>query len=243
MRPRFHLTDLDADARHGRVEGDEAHHLARVLRLGPGAEVDVLDGSGRVFHARVDEASRACVLVSLLGELEAAPEPAVRVVLAMSVLKADAMDAVVRDATMMGVARVVPVVSARAETTRAALARGQRVARWQRIARSSMKQCGRAVVPEIAPPTSLADWLREPVEGTGIVLAEPAAGAGRAMSDVPRASSATLLVGPEGGWTAGELAAARDAGYSVVSLGRRTLRADVAPIVAMAALFEGWAGW
>lgn len=243
MRPRFHLSELDLAAGRGRLGADEAGHLIRVLRLGTGAEVDVLDGRGRVFRARVAEVARTHVQVELLDEVAAAPEAAVQVSLAMSVLKGDKMDAVVRDATMMGVASIHPVVSARSEITRAALARGQRVARWQRIAASSMKQCGRAVAPEIRPPLTLNDWLRQPRAGTSVVLVEPAGGRGDMMSDVPRSDVATLLVGPEGGWTAGELAAAHDAGLVPVSLGGRTLRADVAPIVALAALYEGWRGW
>ncbi|HQZ40057.1 MAG TPA: RsmE family RNA methyltransferase [Vicinamibacterales bacterium] len=243
MRPRFHLSALDTAASRGRISGEEAKHLIRVLRLGTGAEVEVLDGEGRVFRARVAEVARADVQVDLIEPVMAAPEPAVAVTLAMSVLKGDKMDAVVRDATMMGVTTLQPVVSARSETTRAALARGQRVPRWQRIALSSIKQCGRAIAPEIRPTLTLPDWLRQPRSGAGVVLVEPVAGQGRAMSDVPRQASAALLVGPEGGWTAGELAAIQEAGLTPVSLGGRTLRADVAPVAALAALFEAWRAW
>ncbi len=243
MRPRFHLPDLDRASGIGALVEDEASHLARVLRLRAGDAIDVFDGRGGMFEARVADVSRGHVTVRVVGPAPAAAEPAVHVTLVMSVLKGDKMDAVIRDTTMMGVAAVQPIVSERSEVTVAAIERGHRAARWTRVAVSSVKQCGRAVVPAILGPIGLDDWLKTPAGGTRFGLIEPSAGTGLAFSGIDRADTVALVVGPEGGWTTAEAGALRVAGVRMVSLGPRTLRAEVAPMVAMGALFEAWQAW
>lgn len=243
MRPRFYLPDVDPASGTGELVEDEASHLTRVLRLGEGAAIDVFDGRGGMFEARVAEASRGRVRVRIVAPVAAAAEPGIRVALVVSVLKGDKMDAVVRDTTMMGVAAIQPIVSEHAETSVAAIERGRRAARWMRIAVSSVKQCGRAVVPAILPAVALGDWLKTPAEEARIGLVEPAAGSGAAFSDVAAAPSVALVVGPEGGWSRAETDAMAAAGVRAVSLGPRTLRADAAPVAAMAALFEAWKAW
>jgi 16S rRNA (uracil1498-N3)-methyltransferase len=243
VRPRFHLPDLDLASGAGELVEDEASHLTRVLRLGAGAAIDVFDGRGGMFEARVARVSRGSVTVRVVAPISAAAEPGVRVTLVISVLKGDKMDAVVRDSTMMGVSVIQPIVSERSEISVAAIERGHRTARWTRIAVSSVKQSGRAVVPAIRPPLSLDGWLKQPGEETRLGLIEPAAGQGAAFSDITRSESVALVVGPEGGWTAAETEALGAARVVAVSLGPRTLRADVAPTVAMSALFEAWKAW
>lgn len=253
MRPRFFLPNV-ADTGVGLLPEDEASHLTRVLRLGVGDEIDVFDGAGHMFRARVESVEGARVAVRTLGAAPAAPEAAVRVTLVMAVLKGDKMDDVVRDATMMGVVVLQPVVSARSEVRVASLARARRVERWRRIAVSSAKQCGRAIVPDVRPPVELKTWIVESADRTdvgrprpkrqpAIVFQEPSLGGTTALRDLPRADAVQLVVGPEGGWSEDEHAAFEAAGFRAVSLGGRTLRADVAPLVAMAAVFEAWQGW
>jgi 16S rRNA (uracil1498-N3)-methyltransferase len=243
VRPRFHLAELDRDAARGALADDEASHLIRVLRLGVGAEIDVFDGRGGMYRASVAALTRDAVSLAILDAVAPAPEPAVRVTVAMSVLKGDKMDSVVRDVTMMGAAAVQPIVSTRSETSLATLARAHRVERWQRIAVSSVKQCGRAVVPDILPPLGLDDWLGRSPAGATLALVEPSAGAGLMLTEVPRQQAVGLLIGPEGGWTPAELSTMVNAGVTSVALGARTLRAEAAPLVALAALFEAWRAW
>ena len=243
MRPRFQLAELDRDAARGALADDEASHLIRVLRLGVGAEIEVFDGRGGMYRAAVAALTRDAVSLAILGPVAPAPEPAVRVIIAMSVLKGDKMDSVVRDVTMMGAAVVQPIVSTRSETSLATLARAHRAERWQRIAVSSVKQCGRAVVPDILLPLDLDDWLGRAQPRATLALVEPSAGAGLTLTEVPRQEAVGLLVGPEGGWTPDELTLMVNAGVTSVSLGGRTLRAETAPLVALAALFEAWRAW
>jgi 16S rRNA (uracil1498-N3)-methyltransferase len=242
VRARFYLPEID-DTGQGVLAGDEAGHLTRVLRLGVGADIDVFDGRGGMFHARVESINRNRVRVRVAGSVPFAAESALRVTLVMSVLKGDKMDNVVRDAVMMGVAGVQPVVAARSEVRLSTVVRGDRTDRWQRIAVSAVKQCGRATVPAVHAPFTLEAWLEHRAPDPVLVLSEPAAGGGRPLSEVRRTEAVQLLVGPEGGWAREESAAFRAAGFQAVSLGGRTIRADAAPLVAMAALYEAWKGW
>ena len=142
---------------------DEAEHLTRVLRLGPGDEVAVFDGRGHASTgARVVGAVGRSVRVQLLSRMEPASELPVSVVLAQAILKGDKMDDVVRDAVMLGVAAIQPLVTTRTETTIAAVLRGARLERWRRVALASVKQSGRALLPEIRTPLTLETFLEEP---------------------------------------------------------------------------------
>ena len=149
MRPRFYVPDFDATAARVSLPDDEAAHLIRVLRLGTGAEVEVFDGRGGLWLAEVVEGGKRSASVRPIERATPAAEVALPVILVISVLKADKMDDVVRDAVMLGAAGVLPVVSERSEFSLSTVDKSQRVARWQRIAVSSAKQCGRAVVPGV----------------------------------------------------------------------------------------------
>jgi 16S rRNA (uracil1498-N3)-methyltransferase len=218
---------------------EEGAHLARVLRLEPGHQIRVFDGRGNEWLASVEQVGRRETNVRLLERVTPAPEATVFITLALAVLKGEKMDAVVRDAVMLGVRAIQPIVTARTELSRADVERSGRVERWQRIAVASAKQCGRAVVPELRPVRALAQVI--PCDPLGILLTEPRPDARpSSLRDVPSAPSATVLVGPEGGWTDEELHHAQASGVILLTLGAQTLRADAAPLVALTALRVCW---
>jgi 16S rRNA (uracil1498-N3)-methyltransferase len=239
MLPRF-LAAIDSASGTARLSGEEARHLSQVLRLGAGDEVAVFDGEGREFRARVEEVARDGALVRLVEEHVAAPEPSVRVTLAQAALKGEKMDDVVRDATMMGVAAIEPVVT---DHTVAHLKEGRAPERWRRIAVASAKQCRRAVVPRIGEGVRLVEWIARDPSALRVMLVEPSASVeGHPASALQgeRPATATILIGPEGGWSAGEIGSAVAAGYLPITLGRRTLRADATPLVALGVLQYLW---
>jgi uncharacterized protein len=252
MHARFHAPNLVPGSRSVELTPDESEHLGRVLRLRAGADVCLFDGRGREYEGRVELVDRSRVVVSVGRELPGRDtEPRVAVVLAQALLKGDAMDQVVRDAVMLGVSRIVPLETERCEMPAKRVKASGRVARWQRIAVSSVKQCGRTVVPEVTAPRRLEECLREFGGTTRYLLTEPALAAhpvgtrlqpGAADVSVgtrlqPCATpSVLLLVGPEGGWAPEEAAVAAAAGCQPLTLGPRTLRADAAAIVGLTAL-------
>ncbi len=228
------------------LPAEEGRHLVGVLRLRVGDQVAVFDGRGREFTAVVASIGRPGVSLALAAPRRPAPEPAVAISLAQVVLKGEMMDRVVRDLVMMGGSDIQPVVSARAETSLAALGKARRVERWQRIAVASAKQCGRAVVPPVHDPVTISTLLEEAAAGDGaarLMLLEPSQPHGepiRILAGTPAPRAAVLLVGPEGGWAAAEVDRLASAGFRPLTLGPRTLRADAAPIVALALLRFIW---
>ena len=246
VHARFYAPDAHAAGDVVPLPDDEAEHLTRVLRLKRGDPVVVINGRGRAFEATVQSARKGGAEVLIGRPWTAAPEPRVAITLVQAVLKGDKMDDVVRDAVMIGVTAIQPIVTARSEISASSLARGRRRERWERIAVSSAKQCGRAVVPIVFPPepfeavAAFADERQLP--GPMLMLVEPGAATGMAaLSELegqpPR--EASLLIGPEGGWTPGEIASASER-CRLVTLGGRTIRGDAMALVAVAALFARW---
>ena len=223
----------------------EAHHATRVLRLREGDEVRVFNGAGQEWAGAL--AMTPAPAVVGLREVAAIAEPSVRVTLALALLKGDQMDTAVRDATMLGVAAIQPMVTDHVTVPPRAWQSGAALERWRRVAIASAKQCGRAVVPEIAPVRAFADVISASTDtsGAAVMCVEPAAGApllaiGPAAANRPAA--AVVYVGPEGGWSAAEIARARAEGAALISLGLRTLRAEAVPAVALTAIWTTW-GW
>jgi 16S rRNA (uracil1498-N3)-methyltransferase len=241
---RFFAPALDPGDEVVELPRDEAEHLTRVLRLSVGDTVAVFDGRGHEFLAKVATALRREVRVQLLSRVEPAAEAAVPLTLVQAVLKGDKMDEVVRDAVMLGVAAVQPIVTRRTETTVAALLRGNKLDRWRRVTVASVKQSRRAVVPSIEVPLTLDHVLEEPRASLRLMLVEPGAAADveplSALQTVPAPHDAAVFIGPEGGWTEQECVAAHAHGVRLVTLGHRTLRADAVAVAAISVLQYLW---
>jgi 16S rRNA (uracil1498-N3)-methyltransferase len=221
----------------------EAEHLARVLRARPGDEVRVFNGRGLEREALVSRVTKLAVTLEVGRSVVAAAECRVRITLAQALLKGDKIDDIVRDATMLGVAAIQPLITHHTDVPRRAVHRGGRAERWSRIAVSSAKQCGRAVVPDVQDPASLSDCLARDGSDLRLLLAEPSTGAGAGVESRLARSAVTsvlLLVGPEGGWAPAEIQAATQAGALALTLGRRTLRADATALVALSVLLHLW---
>jgi 16S rRNA (uracil1498-N3)-methyltransferase len=225
----------------GRVRFDagEARHLARVLRLHPGAVVEAADGGGRLYAVRLEVVDPREAWGTIVGDAGAPPasrESPCAITLAQAVLKGDRMAWLIQKATELGVARIVPLETARVVGRAGAGPGPERQRRWQRVAREAVKQCGRTVVPVVEAPRPIGAALEEAAghdaawllwEGGGTPLATLAARAGR-----PR--RLLLLVGPEGGFTDAEREGAESAGLALVGLGPRILRAESAGLAAVA---------
>ena len=236
--PRFYAPDASESETNVELPADEATHFTRVLRLRSGDRVRVFNGRGSEWIATVEQASKKVVRVTLHDAVESAREPRVAITLAIAILKGDKMDDIVRDAVMLGTAAIQPLVTSRAEISEASIARSGRIARWQRIAVSSAKQCGRAVVPEVRPVMHVFEALAS--GGSLIVLVEPGAGTTTTLRDLPALDRTTLFIGPEGGWTEEEVDRAAASGAMLVTLGGHTLRADAMPVIALTALRVVW---
>ena len=222
-------------------DADETRHLVRVLRLGPGDVVTAADGRGRAWEVRIvtlgDTATGAIV-----GAVSPAAESPVAISLVQGVPKGDRMETIVRATTELGVARILPALTERTVVRLDAARWRDRARRWQRVAREATKQCGRAVVPAVEAPKTLAEWIAsdEPADlrlCLWEVEGEPLRRVLERLGD--RARSATVIVGPEGGLTRDEVARAGAAGYVPVTLGGRILRTETAGPAIVALLQYG----
>jgi len=206
----------------------------------------VFNGQGREFDATVEQTDKEAVRVRLGNFATAAAEPRVAITLAQAVLKGDKMDDVVRDATMMGATEIQPIITTRTEVTRGSLVRGRRRERWERIAVSSAKQCGRATVPRIGEAIEFDELIealgKMVLPLPGLMLVEPKVATDTTPAselDLSPQRGATVLIGPEGGWTPVEV----EHGAAVcrlITVGTRTLRADAMCVVALSAFFTMW---
>jgi len=242
-RRRFFVDRIERG--HARINGDDAHHLTRVLRVEPGQKFEISDNQ-RAYLAEVETARKDLVSFAILEEIPAAP-PAVHTTLFAALIKFERFEWIVEKATELGVAVVIPVETARSEKGLEQAAH-KRLSRWQRIAREASEQSRRAHLPVIEPPIKLADLVGQtprsaagPLAGQ-FVLEE--AEAPRILSILPEirtpSDRVAILVGPEGGWTDDERSRIASAGWRPVSLGPHILRAETAAIAALAIVNAAW---
>ena len=202
---------------------DEAHHLLKVLRGGSGDRIEVVDATGRLFAAELREGRAAVVL----EELAAPDVVGTEVSLYQAVPKGGRMDLVVEKATEVGATSIVPLLTQRGVVN----PRAGKVDRWRRVAEAAARQSLRLGVPKVSEPVPFSEavsWVGE----KGVLLHnDPGI---PPVEDVLRDFGAGLFVGPEGGWSEGELRLAGDAGMPLGSMGPYRLRSETAGIVAVA---------
>jgi 16S rRNA (uracil1498-N3)-methyltransferase len=245
VHARFYAPDASAPGGVVSLPRDEAEHLSRVLRLSAGDAIRVFNGRGDEFDGVIAGVHRRAVSVEIGAKRQATPELSVPITLAAAVLKADTMDTVIRDAVMLGAAGIQPIVAARTGTTLAALERGRRRDRWERVAIASTKQCGRAVLTGVRAPCTfdaLVTALGEAPAGVAFLFVEPdAPGRASPLAALPSVPppAATIVIGPEGGWSYEEIERGSRV-CRVVTMRTPTIRASAMPAVAIAALLAHW---
>ncbi len=213
----------------GRVRFSRAqvHQIRHVLRLGDGAEVAVFDGSGGEWVARLEGDS-----AQLLRAVERPAEPETQLTLYQALIKGPRFELVLQKGTELGIVRFVPFLAERSVAT------AGKPARWRSIVTEAAEQSGRRIVPDIDPVLTFDDMIAEATrEGVPFM---PWEGAERPrLGTVHRPSRRmSLIIGPEGGFSEGEVERARSRGAVTVTLGRRILRSETAAIVAAALLLH-----
>jgi 16S rRNA (uracil1498-N3)-methyltransferase len=210
--------------------GEHARHLSQVLRAKVGQEFEIsVDGVVRLGCVAKITPDR--VEFDLGDDVSATA--AFPITVAVSIFKFDRMEWAIEKCTELGVARLVPLISARTESHLATAAL-KRVERWRRIAQQASEQARRTSPPEISDPVELKEFLVHVNGGEGIVLSEVEQVTALKEAVPEGASSLTLAFGPEGGWKEHELTAFAQAGWKPASLGPTILRAETAVIAAVA---------
>lgn len=231
--PRIHVATELATGDDIVLPEGAARHVARVLRLGPGASVTVFDGRGNEAEAVLSETGRKRVVARVERVVAGRGESPLAVHLGQAISKGDRMDYAIQKAVELGVAEITPLHTEHGDVRLKGDREARKLAHWQAVAASACEQCGRATVPPVHPPRSLADWLTERDEPLRLVL-HPGTPGVLDRHEAP--ARVALLIGPEGGLSSVEVDAAADAGFASLTLGPRILRTETAPVVALTLL-------
>ena len=210
---------------------EESKHLRDVLRLIEGAKVKVFDGAGKEFLCAVEKIEKKTTVLKIISETApTAPESTLNLTMAVALLKGEKFDLIVQKAVELGVTKLVPLDTKRADVKLKDTEK--RVERWRKIALEAAKQSGRAKLMTVEKPLEFANFI-ETANGTRVLFAERG---GERFSDIKETKKITAAIGAEGGWEASEIERAREKEFQIVTLKGRILRAETAAISIAAVL-------
>src|SRR4030043_1168392 len=199
--PRFYVPQPQIKNEMLRIEGDEVRHIRRVLRLKAGDEIIVFDGSGKEYEGTIVEERPFSVVIRIQNIFSSKRESHLEIILAHSLLKGEKMDALIQKATELGVKEIVPFFSSRSVPLLDRSKRVKRRERWEKIAIEASKQCGRGIIPRVAPIQNSVEMLETvPAESLRIILWErEGAGLREVLQGSKGKKKVFFIVGPEGG--------------------------------------------
>jgi 16S rRNA (uracil1498-N3)-methyltransferase len=223
---RFYAPKENFQASKAILNLEETRHLRDVLRLREGEEIHIFDGEGKEFLGAIKKISKSETLLEIIREITpSALESSLDLTLAIALLKGEKFDLVVQKSAELGVNRIIPLNTRRADVK---IAGGEKkLERWRKIALEAAKQCGRAKLLQIDKPIDFKEFV-ETTGGTRILFAERS---GMSFSEIKTAEQIIAVVGAEGGWEDSEIEAAREKGFQIITLSGRILRAETAAIV------------
>jgi len=208
-----------------KIKGEDLNYLKNVLRAMEGDEVGLFDGKGKTARARISRIEKNEITIYIKEISETRTESPLRATLLQGILKARKMDLVVQKTSELGVHRIQPLITERTEVRET-----RKVERWKKIAAEASRQCGRAVVPEIAEPALFEEFLAA-YDNPGIIFREQG---GKSLKEFQlKGNEIALLIGPEGGLTEDEVTFALHKKFYQATLGPRILRAETAAVAAL----------
>ena len=233
--PRFFIEAISGG--EVRLTGDAAEHI-RVLRLREGEKVTLCDGRGTDYLCRMAAIDDGAVRLEVLDHRPSETEPAVAVSVYMAFAKADKLEHVIQKATELGAWEIVAYPSSRCVARYDAATLAKKLPRWQKIAQSAAEQSGRGRIPQVRAAESWAQALAEAslAELPLLFYEQERDNALHQLASRRPWRTASILTGPEGGYSQEEAAEAHAAGMVLASLGTRILRCETAPLAALSAL-------
>lgn len=236
--PRFYSPNELAAGTLASLDEQAARHAAKVLRLREGDPIVLFDGTGGEYPASIAEIGKHGVAAQLGAHLARECEAPLEVTLAQAISAGEKMDFTLQKATELGIARIQPLASERSVVKLSGERADKRVAHWQGVVIAACEQCGRNRIPPVAPIRPYTGWLGGGLSGLRLMLSPDSE---TSLRGLPRPDQpVTLLIGPEGGFSAAETAAARHAKFTPVRLGTRILRTETAALAALAAMQALW---
>lgn len=230
--PRFFKENFAAEPV---LTGADASHIARSLRMRVGEQLTVCDSRGTDFDCVITALSPEQVTLQIECEHPAESEPDIAVTLCTCLLKGDKFETVLRHSVELGVSEILPVLSTNCVSRPDAKSLKSKSERWQKIANEAAGQCGRGILPTVRETLSLPDLAKTFLDYDLVLFFYEVGGhpLGETMWEYDTAKKIAIITGPEGGFTAEEAAMLEQAGAKTISLGKRILRAETAPLAAL----------
>jgi len=237
--PRFYCLNKLSPGSHLELPENAAMHASRVLRMQAGEKLILFNGDGNQYLAELTFVRKNAVGAKVMSSQAINNESPLKITLLQGISSGDRMDFTIQKAVEMGVSHIQPISTQRSVVKLSAERAEKRLEHWQNIIVSACEQSGRAVVPEIDVPVSLAQWFsKKPSFDSGITLAP---GASQSLKTLEKpAGDICLLIGAEGGLTDDEIDLANLQGFQAVTLGKRILRTETAALAAIAAMQTLW---
>lgn len=227
------------------LEGDDAHHALRVMRMKAGDRFLCSDGTGREALVEVTDIAKAQVIARVVERLAPLAEPLVKVWIAQSLPKGDKMETIIQKGTEIGAVKFIPFMSVRGIVKYEEGKEQKRLIRWRKIAKEAAEQAHRNIIPEIEPPCRWQQVIERAKEVDLALLCFEQAGrlqfrqiisTLRTERPVGAQMTILLMIGPEGGFSTAEVTEAEQAGWRMISLGRRILRTETAALVGLSCI-------
>ena len=229
--PRFFTQTISREG--GSITGDDAKHIAKVLRMKIGEELTVCDTKGYDYHCMIESLSDKEVTLKVLSAEESQSEPSVKVHLYQAMPKGDKLELIIQKAVELGVDSITPVMTRRCVSKPDAKSMAKKLERYNRIALEAAKQSGRGKIPQVKPLLELNEALDEMAETScPILFYENATAPAKEVID-QAGEEIAVLIGSEGGFDESEVVKAKEKGCRVLSLGKRILRCETAPLAAL----------
>ena len=229
---RFYADPSEMQNDRPQISGPDVRHMQKVLRHAPGDRVVLIDGSGYEYTAVIESLSRDTATFSVTGKFLSRATSPLELVAAQGFLKEKKMDTIIRHLTELGISRWIPIFSERSVARPDEKRLAERGRRWEAIAIESLKQCGLSRLPEISRPRPMKELLEdaESYDGKVVFWEEETEPVDELFPGKPE--KILVLIGPEGGFSSGEIEQAKAAGFQSASMGPRILRAETASIAA-----------
>ena len=248
--PRFFISQpLPPEAIEYEIQGEDARHIAAVLRMAVGDVLTLCDGQRMDYSCKIQSISKTDVQVEILGRAPSQTESPLEIRIFQGLPKSDKLDEIIQKSVELGAARITPVSCERCVARVEPRGADRKVERWNKIAESAAKQCGRGQLPTVDWPVSFkvaladsttSDLVLMPWEGERNLSLKAVLSAEaprlQALMASGRRPTVSILIGPEGGFAPDEVARADQAGLHLVTIGRRILRTETAAPAVLAML-------
>lgn len=237
----FFVEPSKIQGNHIFIDGPDVNHIRNVLRMNPGEEVNVTDGTGeKVYRCAIATIGEDTVELNIMWAQEKGMELPSKIYLFQGLPKSDKMELIIQKAVELGVYEIIPMATARAVVKLDQKKAAAKVKRWQAISESAAKQSKRLLIPEVKEPVKFSEALKLAsdldVRLIPYELAEGMDGTRRIIQSVKPGQSVAVFIGPEGGFEEAEVELAKEAGFQAITLGRRILRTETAGMTVLSIL-------